>query len=228
MNRNRVKRVTKKRKYPKEDQKDQVADVGYRIFGNVKNSPLPTSFKCTMIYASTFPLNVGAGGVPAVRVFSANGLFDPDITGVGHQPRGFDQLMALYDHYTVIGSKCEALFSADEAANPLCFGIALMDGPTTSADADNYLEEPFNAMGIATPGGNQVKLLQKFSPKFLGYKNPMSVEELEGTDSANPAEQAYYQVYAFSPSATDEGNVHFVCRITYQVILKEPDLPTQS
>ena len=35
-----------------------------------------------------------------------NGLFDPDITGFGHQPMGFDQLCpTLYQSYVVTGCK---------------------------------------------------------------------------------------------------------------------------
>lgn len=218
----------KKRPRQELEQKMEVSNVGYKIYGNVKNSPLPSSFKCSMIYATNFALNVATGGVPAVRVFSANGLYDPDITGVGHQPRGFDQLMALYDHYTVIGSKIEVMGSADQATNPMVFGIALMDGPSVSTDADDYLEEPYSSWQLANPNGPAVQVLQKFNNKFLGYKNPMSVEELEGTSSANPSEQAYYHVFAYSTSATDEGNVYLPVRITYTAILKEPDLPPQS
>lgn len=218
----------KKRRRKAEEQKMQVANVGYRIYGSVKNTPLPTTFRCTMIYGTTFALNVATGGIPAVRVFSANGLYDPDITGAGNQPRGFDQISPLYDHHTVIGSKIEMMCSAEEAQSPMVFGIALKDGTSVSTNADDYLEEPFSSWQMASPFGSGVKVLQKFSPKFLGYKNPMSVEELEGSISANPAEQAFYHVWAYSASGTDEGNVYIPVRITYEVVFKEPNLPTQS
>ena len=34
-----------------------------------------------------------------------NSLFDPNLSGLGHQPRGFDQLMAVYEKYTVVAAK---------------------------------------------------------------------------------------------------------------------------
>jgi hypothetical protein len=43
-----------------------------------------------------------AAGFCASRFFIANGLFDPDISGSGHQPMGFDQMMLLYTTYTVV------------------------------------------------------------------------------------------------------------------------------
>ena len=67
-------------------------------------SPVPLKMAATLLYSDQITLNPAAGTV-SKHVFSANGLFDPNITGVGHQPRGFDQYMALYNHYTVIGAR---------------------------------------------------------------------------------------------------------------------------
>lgn len=41
------------------------------------------------------------GGVPNDYQFRLNSLFDPDFTGTGHQPYGFDQLTAIYSRYRV-------------------------------------------------------------------------------------------------------------------------------
>lgn len=53
-------------------------------------------------YALT-PLTVGAAGVGGTEaIFSLNSLFDPNVSGVGHQPYNFDQLVACgYDRYRV-------------------------------------------------------------------------------------------------------------------------------
>lgn len=37
--------------------------------------------------------------------FRANSVYDPNLTGVGHQPMGHDQLAALYDKYRVYNAK---------------------------------------------------------------------------------------------------------------------------
>ncbi len=45
--------------------------------------------------------------------FAGNGCYDPDITGVGNQPRGFDEAMNIYGSYRVIGSKICVRVQAD-------------------------------------------------------------------------------------------------------------------
>lgn len=41
----------------------------------------------------------------ALQQVRGNGLFDPDATGIGHQPKGFDRISALYSRYYVGASK---------------------------------------------------------------------------------------------------------------------------
>ncbi len=78
-----------------------------------------------MRYFADVELDPGAGAM-AAHIFSANGLFDPDITGVGHQPYSFDQWMAVYDHYHVVGAKISVTFlSTQEAAANNHVGVSL-------------------------------------------------------------------------------------------------------
>ena len=49
-------------------------------------------------------------GVPALYQFRANSAFDPNITAIGHQPRGLDQWFTLYNRARVIKSTIEVKF----------------------------------------------------------------------------------------------------------------------
>ncbi len=44
-------------------------------------------------------------------VFRLNSLYDPDLTGTGHQPYGFDQFAALYSRYKVDRVHIDVLFT---------------------------------------------------------------------------------------------------------------------
>lgn len=44
-------------------------------------------------------------------------MYDPDLTGFGHQPYFFDQLTDIYSHYVVIGSKIKISGAVDTGSN---------------------------------------------------------------------------------------------------------------
>lgn len=46
------------------------------------------------------------------QIFNCNSAFDPDRTGTGHQPYGFDSLAALYNRYRVLKFKYKITFGA--------------------------------------------------------------------------------------------------------------------
>lgn len=50
-------------------------------------------------------IKISGGVAPYFQyIFRGNSLFDPNLTGTGHQPMYFDQYAALYSRYRVIGS----------------------------------------------------------------------------------------------------------------------------
>lgn len=80
-------------------------------------------------YSTDIQLNATAASID-VHVFSANGLYDPDVTSTGNQPRLFDQYMALYNHYTVVAAaiSVETLASQGGAC---VFGVTALAGSTS-------------------------------------------------------------------------------------------------
>lgn len=102
-------------------------------------SPLPTKYTTKLVYSEEIAINAGAG-TTGQYVFSMNGMWDPDISGVGHQPRGFDQLLAMYDHFVVIGSKITV--TVDNSTNPGGQMLMIMpyDTATTISSTNDWLE----------------------------------------------------------------------------------------
>lgn len=79
-------------------------------------------------------------GALAIYVYTTNGLYDPNTTGIGHQPTGFDQLMALYNEYVVIGSTIKVSFTNSDETNAAICGISMLDYSTTDNDWKKYVE----------------------------------------------------------------------------------------
>lgn len=52
-------------------------------------------------------IRIDPAGSPAHYVFRANSVFDPNYTGIGHQPMYHDQYAEVYLHYKVVSSKID-------------------------------------------------------------------------------------------------------------------------
>lgn len=65
--------------------------------------------------------------------FRLTSLYDPDLTGTGHQPRGYDQLSTIYTGYLVLGVKydIELVYNtdADSGGVAMNLGHGLVIGP---------------------------------------------------------------------------------------------------
>lgn len=195
--------------------------------------PEKRQHRTTLRYFGNFiSINPGIGGVAAAHVFSANGLYDPDITGTGHQPVGFDELMALYDHYTVIGSKIRVYFQNNDTSNAQFAAVVVRDRTTVSTDTREIVENGYISMcHLATfgTGGDKGQSANSVDlSKFLGRSNALSDSQLKGSVSANPAEQVYYHVTAFPVGQVDSTTVTANVVIDYDVIFHEKTITLPS
>ncbi len=207
--------------------------IRYTGSGLGKSSPLPKVFKFSTKYAETqIDLNAGAGGLMVSHLFAANGLYDPNVTGVGHQPLGFDQIMPMYDHYRVIGSRIRATFSNADTSYSQIVGIHLQDNTTVSETSiDPLIENGMTRWTKVAPEGSGgcVKTLQmNFSNKKFFGKAASSGDKYLGTISSNPTELAYFRLCCQPDHANDTGSVRCTVEIDYIALLTEPGNLAQS
>jgi len=175
-------------------------------------------------------LDPGASQAVAMVIYSANGMFDPGVTAGAVQPRGYDELMSLYDHYCVVGSRCKVQFSSPAATTePAIVGISLKDNPTTVTSLRSVLEDTRTKTKNMN-SDQSATVYQNFSArKFFGRGNPLSNDDLRGVVTAQPAEQAYYHVWATATSPTGNlGVVNVIVTIEFLAILSEQAQPAIS
>lgn len=153
----------------------------------------PKKMLVTHKYKEVLPLNTAAG-VMGSYTFSCNGMYDPNITGTGHQPMYFDQLTALYNHYVVIGSKIRIrILNATSYITKVGFFIN-DDTSVTSTNVEAVGEQTQGKMYML-PGNGPSKPLTitaKWSAKKMFGKGVLANSTLQGTASSNPSEQSYY------------------------------------
>lgn len=81
----------------------------------------------------------GGPGLPSVFQFRANSMFDPDFSGVGHQPMFRDEMVAQYKNYTVIKSMIKITLPAEDSTAAAFF--LWCDNDTAAPASRNDLQE---------------------------------------------------------------------------------------
>lgn len=195
-------------------------------------APIPYKLKTSMLYQERVNLAANTG-VAGVHVFSANGTYDPNITGIGHQPRGFDQLMLLYDHNVVVACDIRVDYpgvGVGGVANPTIAFIALRDFTTVGTTERDYLELGDCTYETASPNqGYPTRLMMTCNPnKYLGRSSPLSDPHLKNSSTSNPTEQAYWHIGLAQASSLDATTLPVNVVIKYTIMLIEPKDPGQS
>lgn len=173
----------------------------------------------------------------ANHAWIANGLYDPSITGTGHQPRGFDQMMQFYSYYTVVGSKITVKYIPEvtKAVNsePCYMFIA---GPTkvgdplsTEAADASIFESGMVKNKVVIRGGDTFtngrlpQITDFFSAKrFYGTKSVVGNFSYNGSSTANPAAPAYWALYLQNISGNDVPAYNLEVTIDYLAVFTEP------
>lgn len=175
-------------------------------------------------YVETIPLTTGVGGTTAYYIFSANGMYDPNISGTGHQPMFFDQMTAIYNHYCVIGSraKIEIAQTADVAVDATV-GCILNDDTAVPA-LNGFNEHPTSSHALFA-ASNTTRAPVVFYKYFSAKKNfgnfDQANSQFTGTSGSNPGEQMYYIVYADSTQAAAALTLRVTVTIEYTAIWSE-------
>lgn len=106
---------------------------------------LGESRRVTLEYAESFVLQsqtlLSAMGTP--QYFSLNDLFDPNYTGSGHQPRGFDQLTVMFQKYRVFRARAKFYFQLPTTDTAWC-GYHLLNSQQavyTAGTSFDYVNE---------------------------------------------------------------------------------------
>lgn len=201
---------------------------GYSPFGNTYMAKLPY---CEDIIQTT---NI-AGNQAVVHRWRLNGMFDPNQTGAGHQPRFFDQLTPLYGRYRVHGAYVSATFN-DPGADGIFVGVNVYNAFVGQNSVEGKLTSDIRERKLATVyplnnSGSQHKTIGFYVPmaKIMGQTAAQYTADLNtaATISADPISQAYLETFVVSPT---QGaiSVSLSLKITYYVTFSDYKAPAQS
>ncbi len=186
--------------------------------------------KRMLYYDSRFEMT-GVGGVLQVHYFRANDVYDPDATGTGHQPVGFDQAMLFWEQFAVFSSKISVTFRSN-TADGLRVGVFLnpdQTNPTITQIMENGYCKSAVVCGTTSVGlgfhtyktvnlsCNNVKYFQ-MKNKEMYFANPNFI----GNAASSPTELVYFGVFSFNQLTTSTADVLFDVELSYDVRFQEP------
>jgi hypothetical protein len=186
-----------------------------------------------MIYATDVAISLASTlANPGVYVLSLNGMYDPDTTGTGHQPRGFDQLMLLYDHYVVTHARVRVSFANSSTAVPAIGFVCVRDNATPSTNHTDYMESTnttYKSLGVESSSSSVSNITVDVNPPaFLGRRDPLSDPQLKGSNATNPDEGCSIHIGAYSSDLFTTSSVLMQAVIEYTAVLIEPKQVAQS
>lgn len=154
----------------------------------------PKQLRVTHRWVEVNTLTTTAGTLSQVQ-FSCNGMFAVNTPSAAHQPMYFDQLAGIYNHFTVVRSKCTVNIYATTGASFVA-SLHIDDDTTLTTPSNIYALCEQNSSSYAhipplTAGGT-VTLSKSWSAIEAFGPNPLANDNLQGSSAANPAEQQHY------------------------------------
>lgn len=241
---NRSRRPRKRRRRTRTQTTPTLARVPAPRTDALRRCPLfPASVRKRgqLYYESGLGLTAPTSGNAVTYFYSANGMFDPNITGTGHQPIGFDQMMLMYEQCTVIKSSIQVTFNIGAGLTVNC-GVALFPDASGLTNPSQLVENGLIRYVTLTSGSNTfqnqrmrttVRLdcdVARYFGRGRGARALLNDDNLYTTAAANPVEQVYFGIVSWQVSAdgSTTTSLGFDVLISYDVIYWEPRKLTES
>jgi len=153
---------------------------------------LPDTRIIKLKYSDTYPL--ASTAAPALKILRGNSIFDPDQSGVGHQPLGHDEINSFYLRYYVFKTEIIAKFSPNAAAPIKCV-LVPTDQSSSFANISHAAEQARAQTGLVGYNGNTVTLKGIWNTSAIRGQHPNDLDDLQAQFGANPVLQWFIHLY---------------------------------
>lgn len=230
-----VRRTVRPRRRPRFTRRRRMYRTAAKKFSgsSMRNTVMPLKYKFSTRYVETQGTLNSPPGTLAQYMYSANGLYDPDISGTGHQPIGFDQMMQFYNHYTVIACKIKVMIYNDSDSNDVIVALDLNDNTPSAPNMSTLIENgsvKWRRLARQGNDGSQIQnprsscvLSKGVSIRKYFSRKVMSSDQLRGNAGSNPNDQVYFKIYVGNAmGSADAVSIRFTVQLDYIAILSEP------
>jgi len=186
----------------------------------IPRNPFPLKTIAKLRYCTTVRLD-STTGASASHLFRAHSIFDPDFTGVGHQPYGRDTYSTIYNHYRVLKSRISAVFlpNGTSSLGHNVVGVAVKDDPTVELGFDTIRECKGAHYKIVADQTQKATVTNGYNAKKAF---PAGLNNLNSAMGTNPAEDYFFQIFSTSANNTlDPSSIDVVVTIEYTCLFWE-------
>lgn len=216
------------KKYSKSSKKNYRKRVNKKrsvtLYNTSGLSPLPARYITKHKYAEAVTVSaIGMG----TYVWNLNSIWDPNRTGVGHQPYAYDQMSNLYNRYRVIG--CAYVISAISDGYKIQCCALPSNEPSPITNVSEARENPRAQYITQNPDGT-LKVLKGYVsiPKLVGRTTQqyMSDDRYQADIVSSPQELALLQVYTQGLNDDSGVNVSATVNILLEYTVEWFDIKT--
>lgn len=190
--------------------------------------PLPSRMDTSLRYCDIMKLSSASGAI-ATDQYNITSLYDPDYTGIGHQPYGFDQISGLFNAYCVISWYGDFTFTCGTANVPMRVILEpKFNNATTVSNMSLSSERPFSKVLIVSPGQTVKYRVTYNLPQIAGMTLSNWLQTCGAVPGASPTVSTYLNVSATSADYSTTGVICWSVDMKYRVRFTQAAVQTQS
>jgi len=196
----------------------------YPVNGTVgKPRPFPIRMVVTLRYCETIAVTSSLTTIGNLNI-ACNSIYDPNLTGTGHQPYGHDTYANIYNQYTVLRSKLKATPTRGTSASGMTYGAGIEDTVTTVGALDAWAERPTYTVipSQQAYGMMGCKPIIKYWDRAKRFPHEDLYRTVSAPFGANPSEIEVFNIVCQDTSgATSLGTVYWFIEVEYTCELYE-------
>lgn len=169
-----------------------------------------------------------AGGYQKLQVFRANSCYDPDYTGAGVQPYGWDNWTAFFNRYQVLASSITVYMTANmtTATNPSARVFIIPSENTALAnssppDLSNYPYVKQMKFGPNCTRGVAAKFKHYATTKRICGRTRANDNDATAAINANPNIDWFWLIYTDTSEWSVETQIYMTVKIKYYTKMSE-------
>lgn len=195
------------------------ASQGVGWWPRIGFSPFPQVKSAQLKYHEQFTISGSTGGITGTSIqYGLNCLFDPNLTGVGHQPMGFDEYTAIYKMYHVWRVDIKIRPDSDRTNMFLVAQINSSQDTTAVTGIDmNTAGERSNCAMINLLGYTTENIIYKQFNIADIEGNNVNDDNYSATTSGNPGNKPTLNLACARNDGGDNGTVTGTIEFVYHV-----------